>query len=241
MNELNLLNLISQDRLSWYIGNNSLKDGLEKYNYDCLISAELYKIIYHFETIFRNFCYNTIKDISLNEKWYLDDNILQKIVRKRRQKKKSKISNTIEYDDFDVKGTFSQILKRYNAKRQVVENNIGILSYSNFIVNTDFSFWTELFCRERASKLYNKYFNNIFGRHNLKRLDISAMLSNIRFVRNKISHHHNILKYSKKYEKSYNDMYILFDIISANIRGVIKIVDNFNLINNNYKNNIPLK
>ncbi|GMO56973.1 MAG: hypothetical protein Ta2D_02430 [Rickettsiales bacterium] len=224
----NLLQSLSLARLDWYIDdylfNNNNLSIFDKYKYNTLISSKIYVVFNYFEITFRNFCDKRIRYKTHNEKWYLDTNIV-----------KRDINDEKDY----INKVFFNVCKRYKENKKLEElPKIEEISSDDFIANTDFGFWVELFDKKRASEIYNKFFFKFFIDKKFTAKDVKTKLHYIRYMRNRIAHQECIIKYD--YKLKYDYMIKLIKIISRRTLKDLSIIDDFKKIDNNYKNSVKL-
>lgn len=185
-------------RLNKYsININSDREVIEKYLWNIQLSKELYVLIALFEVSIRNHINYAINEY-VHKNWLLDNTFIKQ---------------------FLTKNELTSYLIAYN---RLIEKNK--LSADNLVTELNLGFWTNLFKKVYAPKLWHKkhVFETVFPFFNKKIANkmnyIYPKLKSIQKIRNRISHHESVFDYKNGLNNFYYNILECLDFMEPNLK-----------------------
>lgn len=199
---------LNNERLKRYIVNNKAdsQDVIGLYLWNIRLSKELYPLISLVEITLRNHINNAISQ-NIAEKWLLNKDLTASILKDK------------------------ELLTYYDAYKELDKRDR--LTEGRLIAELSLGFWVNLFNKKYKVNLWHKknVFETTFPYFNIKAPDrigyVFPKLKEIQYVRNRISHHEAIFDYPKGLQNCHNDIMLLLEWLSPEIKDLSAKVSNF--------------
>ena len=207
------IKLFSIEKINTYkkLCNNNSKKALTLYDWNVKLSESLYTPLNYFEIILRNACNEELTK-EFGKLWYLNSKIMLGSNPKKGGYANEKISKSYK----KLTG---------NGKKYKKGTNILSIKQCDIISNLELGFWINLFVYNYFNQLWNPCLKYIFTPYNRK--ELWKALDEIRYLRNRIFHHENIIKQEIDLEKIYNNILEIIEIISPKLKQKLASLNSF--------------
>jgi hypothetical protein len=201
----------SEERLSSfaYSDIDTIKNIVENYGNNMIISQSLYPELCTLEIILRNSIDNILRKY-ISETWIEDE-----------------INNNVWLDSSE----YETLLKAYKSAKEECFAEKKQFTIGKVVANLNFGFWTNLCVKKYNSKIWNKpkCFYGVFPRYTYEPsiTIIAKKLYTIRRFRNRIFHYEKIFKYPEKTLNLYNDILEMLSYLQNDDLEILKKTSTF--------------